>query len=342
MLGGGNPPLLLPDIDMFFNADIAMAQHMVKAVRDAGLTIIKAAVLHDEAIALNCGTMETFLDNRGRPVTVDYRRLISKKVISKDEHRRLFRFIQDTGLELVLSVYDLEGLNLAVDSGAVAIKIPSSNITHQPLIAAAALAPVPLIVDTGKSTMVEIARALEWAAPARERGLIVEHSPEAPPAPLARHQLMMIPRLAETFDLNAGLSDHHHGNEMMLAATALGAVVLEKGLTVDDPDSDQDVYHAMRLSDLKPLRRQVEMIYDALGDGRRTRPSDRPVPHSRMGAVAARGLSTGEMLSLSNVGFALPPLGVGAEHWPIIEGWQARREVAAGEPVGWEDIEPPS
>lgn len=340
IVGGDNPPILLPDIDMFFNADIGIAETMVSAVREAGLSAIKAAILHDPEIALDSGTRESFLDNDGNAVSVDYRALIEKKVMTKDAHRRLFGFITDAGLDLVLSVYDLEGLQLALECNAVAIKIPSSNITFQPLIAEAARAGVPLIVDTGKSTMSEIAQAIEWAEPARSVGLIVEHSPEAPPAPLSRHQLMMIPRLADAFDLHAGLSDHHHGNEMMLAATALGAVILEKGLTVDNPESDQDVYHAMRLSDLATVNRQTRMIHEALGSGYRDLPAERPVPHSRMGATAARNLTPGASLDIDSVRFAFPPEGVGAEHWPIIHGWRVRRTVKVGSPISWEDIEP--
>lgn len=341
-VGVGHAPLLLPDIDMFFNADMDMAKEMTRAVRDAGLTTIKAAVLHDPSIALDAGAQETFLNKQGQPVSVDYRKLIEKKAMSLDAHRSLFDFIHESGLELVLSVYDLKGLELAVSSGAVAIKMPSSNITHQPLIAAAAASALPLILDTGKSTIEEIARALEWAAPARARGLIVEHSPDAPPAPVDRQELMMIPRLSDTFDLHAGLSDHHRGTEMMLAATALGAVVLEKGLTVDNPDADQDVFHAMRLSDLAPLKRQVEMIQAALGRGQRAYPADRPVPQARMGLVAATDLPSGSIVELGAVDFAFPPMGIGAEHWSMVEGWRLRRAVGAGRPITWSDLDPVS
>lgn len=338
-VGEGHPPLLLPDIDMFFNADMKRAEYMVSAVRDAGLKTIKAAVLHDADVALDCGALETYLDNQGNPVSTDYRALIEKKIISKDAHRDLFRFIRDCGLELVLSIYDIEGLDLAISCGAVAIKMPSSNVTHQPLIAAAARSGVPLILDTGKSTWSEIARAIDWAEPAREHGLVIEHSPEAPPAPLTRHYLSMIPQIRHRFGLHAGLSDHHHGNEMMLAATALGAVLLEKGLTEDNPEADQDVYHAMRLSDLAPLKTLTTAIHTAIGLDERAFPADMPKPHGRMGLVARTDLDAGAHLDFDTVRFAFPPLGIGTEDWPQVAGRKLAFAVAAGVPVGWNDLE---
>lgn len=338
-VGEGHAPLLLPDIDMFFNADLALAEAMIAAVRDAGLLTIKAAVLHDADVALDCGAMEIFLDNQGNPVSTDYRALIEKKVISKDEHRRLFRFIRECGLDLVLSIYDLDGLSLAIECGADAIKMPSSNVTHQPLISAAAGTGLPLILDTGKSTWAEIERAVDWAEPARSAGLIIEHSPEAPPAGLDRHYLSMIPQIRERFELHAGLSDHHHGNEMMLAATALGAVVLEKGLTEDEPEADQDVFHAMRLSELAKVQEQVLAIHTALGVGERTFATDRPDPHGRMGLVARADLPAGTRLSAGSVRFAFPPLGIGVENWPDLEGRTLARPVPVNTPIRWDDLE---
>ena len=42
------------------------------------------------------------------------------------------------------------------------------------------------------------------------------------------------------------LSDHHHGTEMIIAATAMGAHIIEKGACPVGMENDQDVNHAMR------------------------------------------------------------------------------------------------
>ena len=63
-------------------------------------------------------------------------------------------------LDLVFSVYDTNQYSLKI--GAIAIKIPSSNINHKHLIEYSAKKNIPIIIDTGHSTIEEISRAINW------------------------------------------------------------------------------------------------------------------------------------------------------------------------------------
>jgi len=141
------------------------------------------------------------------------------------------------------------------------------------------------------------------------------------------------------FDCPVGLSDHHVGNEMMLAASALGASVLEKGVCADDAPFDQDVNHAMRMSEVGPLLRSSKLIHQALGSPMRSLKRDRPKPAARMGLVARANLPAGAVISLETVDFAWPARGIPVEDWSQVTGWRLRKAVSERMPIKWSDVE---
>lgn len=332
-------PILLPDIDMFFNKDLAVAEQVVNKLVTSRVNVIKGAVIHSANIALDDGTTESYYSPETGIVTENYRALMERKVMTLEEHEGLFSLCRKLGPELVLSIYDQEGAAFAKDVGACALKVPSSNITHEPLIRALGAFGLPVLLDTGKSTLEEIARAVQWAQDGGADQLIIEHSPAAPPLPLANHNLRMLSALQESFDCPVGLSDHHAGDEMIYAAIALGACVIEKGVCADEQGHDQDVYHAMRVSDVEQILAKCLNIHAALGSKMRYLERDRPKPKDRMGLVARRDLQAGDYVSLETIDFAFPARGVPTEYWSLVEGWKLKSEKNTGMVIGWDDLE---
>jgi sialic acid synthase SpsE len=340
-VGRGAPPLFLPDIGTFFGQDIDLALWMVEKLVSQGIRTVKGEILHSAEICLRDGGSIIYLDADGAEVREPYRALIERKVVPLDDYARIFSRIRDAGGQIVVSLYDREGADFAVEMGVAALKIATSNITHAPLIEDLAGRGLPLVLDTGGSTMEEISRAVGWIHQAGCRELVVEHSPPAPPASVRGHNLRFMQTLGSTFGVPFGLSDHHAGDEMMLAAVALGASVIETGVYPNAGQSDQDVAHAVHIDGVGRLVRRIHQVWSALGDGVRHLPADRIIKPSRMGLVANRPLQPGDRVTEPGVGFAFPCRGIPAEEWPRVRGWRMRTTVASGEPILWDQVKPP-
>lgn len=343
---GGHPitpgaaPLFLPDIGTFFNQDEGLACELVDRLVDSGVAVVKGEVLHDPDICLDDGTPIRYPDRQGAMREEHYRRLIERKVVPLPTYERIFRHARDRGMGIVLSIYDLTGLRFALDLGVDGLKVATSNIVHQPMIAAMAATGLPLLIDTGDSSLEEIDRAVAWARAAGAEKLLVEHSPYPPPAGPDRHDLRFMVTLGQALGLPFGLSDHHAGEEMLYAATALGAALLEKGVCPDGLDGEQDVAHALSISSVARVLRSCATIHAALGRAHRPLDRERPRKLSRMGLVAARDLTAGEALSLDTIRFAFPARGIKVEDWEEAAGQTLARPVAAGRPVCWHDLAP--
>jgi sialic acid synthase SpsE len=146
--------------------------------------------------------------------------------------------------------------------------------------------------------------------------------------------------LSSTFNCVAGLSDHHAGLEMMLGATVLGACLLEKGVFLDDQGMDQDVAHGMPVSQVAGLLAQIEQLHTGLGDGSATYFMQGHA--ARMGWVAKRALPADQAISLEDLTYAFPALGVKVEETPMALKWVLVRAKEAGEVIGWQDLRAPT
>lgn len=337
-IGTGAAPVFLPDIGTFFNDDTSLAVAMIDALADAGITMLKGEVLHDASICLDDDTTVTYADRDGTVQSERYRDLIERKVVPLNAYETIFAHARNRGMDIVVSVYDRKGLDFSVDIGVVAVKVATSNIVHRPLIELMAHTGLPVLVDTGDSSLEEIDRAIAWLRDAGGERIIVEHSPYPPPVPITRHDLRFMVTLGDCLGLPFGLSDHHTGEEMLYAATALGACVLEKGVCPDGLRREQDVAHSLSVSDVPRVVQGCRAIHQALGRPVRTLARTRPKKTSRMGLVAARDLAPGDQVTLESVGFAFPAVGIPVENWELVDGKHMAQRVAAGVPIGWRDV----
>ncbi len=337
-IGDGCPPVFWPDIDVYFKQDMAKGLRLVDEIAKAGGRFVKGAVLHRADLCLNCDeTTEYFVPGEGKR-SESYRKIIERHVVPLETLAKIFRRVKEAGLELVLSVYDSEGIEFALDTGAVAIKIPSSNIVHAPLIRQAARQHQPLVLDTGRADLAEILRAIQWAREAGAEQLIVQHSPPGPPAPARDFHLRMMPELGRLAGALYGLSDHFMGEDMLLLAVALGAHVIEKGVCAEDARADIDLAHALPIDRFAATLRRVRVAYEALGERQRKLPEDRPAPKDRMGLIAACDIAVGDELSARNVSFAFPNLGIPVEEWDACQGRTVCNAIRAGSPIRSQDL----
>jgi len=339
IIGTGFPPLFLPDVGTFFNQDVRLAKEIIDQLFDAGIRIVKGELLHSAEICLKEAGDEAYLGRKsGKLVTEDYRALIERKVVSLDSYEELITYASGKGVSLVMSVYDKDGVDFALSNGISALKASSSNITHQPLIEDIANSGLPLILDTGHSTLEEAARAVSWAHDADVTGLVIQHSPLPPPAHTNQHNLKFMQTLGGALGVPYGLSDHHRSEEMLYAATAMGASILEKGVCPDELGDEQDGVHALALSKVGEVTEKIKNISMAMGNGVRHLRQDRPKYKSRMGLIAKHDLAPGDCIDRNNVTFAFPAKGIGTEYWSLVQGKKLVAARKQGTVISWDHV----
>ncbi len=340
-IGGDSPPLFLADIGTYFNQDLARGKRLIDDIADCGLRFVKGEVLHDAGVCLDCDLEEVITDGKARITTERYRDVIERKVLPLSSYDELFSHARRRGLGLAVSVYDDTGIAYAIEIGAEILKVASSNIVHKPLIERIARTGRPTIIDTGRAALGEILRAVQWFVNAGGSALIVEYSPPAPPVPVSMQGIRFIETLRTVFQCPIGLSDHHAGEEMLYAAIAIGAAVLEKGVCPNDLDREQDRAHALAVRELGDVVRKCSNVHMGMGNTVPELRAPQPPHPARMGLIARRDLERGDVLTEREIGFAFPAVGVAVEDIDRVLGWRVRNGVRAGCPIRWTDLDGP-
>lgn len=336
---GKQGTVFLPDIGTFFNDDKVLAKKMIDSLAAAKIPVIKGEILHNANICLRSDFDEGYYSSeKDLVITENYRQLIERKVISLDTYANIFDYARRLGCKLALSVYDNEGVDFAIEQDAVLLKVASSNITHIPLIEYIAKTDKTIIVDTGHSTVEEIARAINVLNDAGKTDIIIQHSPPAPPVPVEEQNLRFMQTLGNAFGIPYGLSDHHNSEEMLYAATTMGAVVVEKGVCPDGLGDEQDRAHALNISEAAIVQKKISNIAKGLGNGIRMLNRDRAKYRSRMCLYAREDIHVGETLTETNTGYAFPLLGVGVEYIEQVLGRTASQKIRKGQPINWSDL----
>ena len=331
-------PIFLPDIGTFFNQDMSKAKDLVFKLKEAGCILIKGELLHDSSICLNTGVVEKYYSSKDDYIEENYKDLINRKTVSLSEYKKLFELVKSLDMDFSVSVYDFKGALKAKEWGACALKIATSNITHTPLIRYVSELGLPIIIDTGRSNWDEISRAVQVVQEAGNNKLILEHSPYAPPAPLERHNLRMISSLEAAYNVNVGLSDHHSTEEMLYAVIAMGNQVIEKGVCFDDNMTDQGVFHALPISKVKEVLTKCNNIYKSMGTGTRFIENKDKKTTDRMCLVAKNNLKKGDVLTLENITFSFPEIGIPAYDWGKVENQILAKDIDKNNIINWSDV----
>src|SRR5258708_30808064 len=117
--------------------------------------------------------------------------------------------------------------------------------------------------------------------------------------------------LKDALDLPVGFSDHSLGIEAAIAATALGAVAIEKHFTLDRTLPGPDHQASIEPDELKHFVRAIKLAHSALGDGiKRVAASEQDnLPLIRRALVAKRELRKGEKLTRDMIEIKRPAAG---------------------------------
>jgi N-acetylneuraminate synthase len=316
---------------------------------DRALKIVDAAATHGaEAIKLQTYTADTMTLNVRMPgfVIDDPESLWAGRQLYElyqeahtpwDWHRPIMERAASHGIACFSTPFDETAVDFLESLDVPAYKIASFEITDLPLIRRVAATGKPMIVSTGMATVGEIDEAVKTARDAGCRDPVLLKCTSTYPATAASTNISTIPHMRALFGCEVGLSDHTMGCGVAVAATALGATVVEKHFTLCRADGGVDSAFSMEPQELRQLREETERAVQALGTvSYGPTASELKSLVYRRSLYIARDLEAGEVLDNTNVRCIRPGYGLAPKHLSAVIGRRMARGVPAGTPITWE------
>lgn len=327
-----NPPIIVAEIGASHNGDLERAIKTVQAASYAGANAIK----------LQCYDATTMVANRQHTIDggawagQNLYELYRSAAMPWKWHETLFAVSKAYGMLAWSTPFDETAVEYLETMGCRAYKIASHEITDLHLIATAAATGKDLILSVGMATEREIWQAITAAEGAGEITLLKCTS--AYPAQPEDMHLATIDDMRKRYGVNVGLSDHTIGSTAAVVATAMGATMIEKHITLDRAGGPDDEFAATP-DQFGIIVGAVRKAAAAMGQVQYG-PTDSELPSLRLrrGIYAMRDLAAGDLITHAKVKARRPAGRISAAWLPELIGKEIIEPVPAGAPLRWENM----
>ena len=260
-IGDGHPIYVVAEIGINHNGDVELAKNLINAAVEAGVDAVKFQKRTPEL----CVPIEQRDQMRETPwgyiSYLDYR---YRTEFEQEQYGQIDGYCRERGVTWFASVWDIPSVDFMEGFDPACYKIPSAGLTDHDLLRRVRSTERPLILSTGMSTMEQIKAAVEILG---TDNLIITHATSTYPCDPEELNLSLIPRLAELFPCPIGYSGHEVGLIPSIVAIALGAVLVERHITLDRSMWGSDQAASVEPGGFRRLVKYIRVTEQSLGDG---------------------------------------------------------------------------
>lgn len=253
------PPYIIAEIGQAHEGSLGMVHSYIDALTTSGIDAIK--------FQLHIAEAESSLEEPFRvkfsfedATRFDYWKRMS---FTLEQWKEIKNHCDAVGLEFICSPFS----NLAVDwleeIGVKLYKIGSGEITNFLLLEKIAQTKKPIILSSGMSNFAELDMTVQFLQSRKVSYSILQCTTAYPTQP-EQYGLNVITELQKRYQVVVGYSDHSAKIATAIAATALGAAILEFHVVFDRRQFGPDSTSSLTIDETKQLVESVRNISEAI------------------------------------------------------------------------------
>lgn len=327
--------IIIAEAGVNHNGDFDAACRLADEAARAGADYVKFQTFHAENLVTADSKTAEYQQRNCRATS--QLEMLRRLELSDCDFVRLADHCAKAGIKFLSTPFDCRSVGFLASLGMDMMKVPSGEITNLPYLRAIGATRLPVVMSTGMSTLADIEAALTALTDSGTPtdGITLLHCNTEYPTPFADVNLRAMLTLREAFGLPVGYSDHTVGIEVPVAATALGATVIEKHFTLDKNAAGPDHAASLDPAELAAMVKAVRNVGKALGSRiKHPSPSERKnMAVARKSIVAARAINRGEILTESCLTAKRPGDGLSPMMWDIVVGTAAVRDFRPDEQI---------
>lgn len=341
MIGTGHPCFIIAEAGVNHDGDINKAKKLVDIAVESGADAVKFQTFIGEKLASKDAFLATYHKKGAVSKSETLKELLKRLELSYEEEKEVFAYARKKGIMVFSTPFDEESADFLEEAGVDVFKIASFSLTNYPLLKHIAKKNKPIIMSVGLHTLGEIEDAVKAIYETGNKQLVLLQCTAHYPCYPSDVNLKVMDTLRFAFQLPVGYSDHTTGIAVTLAATAMGANVLEKHYTFDVNSFGVDHDASISPQELKELVKGVRDIEAALGRSVKIIPEiekeiqkvHRPSLVSKVN-IPAKTTITEEMLCIKKPGTGIHPKNL---HWVV--GRRTKTAIEADRLIKKEDLE---
>lgn len=331
-------PIVIAEAGVNHNGSVERACAMVRAAAECGADLVKFQAFEaDELASADCAAAAYQQTNAGAR---DQRSMLKALELGMEDFARIAEACRAAGIGFLCTPFSSRMAGALVALGMAHIKVASGELTNHPALESFAAFGLPVFLSTGMATLDEVRAAVDVLERNCAGPVTILHCTSLYPCPIDRVNLRAMATMRAAIGRPVGYSDHTLDDHVSIAATALGATVIEKHFTLDRRLPGPDHAASLEPEALARLVTRVRETAAALGDGVKA-PMPEEVETARLvrrSWHAARDLPAGVTVSASDVVLKRPCTGLPPSRSPV--GRRLDAGVAADAPLREEDLVP--
>jgi len=336
-IGPHKPPFIIAEMSGNHNQSLDRALELVDAAARAGAHALKIQTYTADTMTLDIDEGEFVISDpnslwNGNSLY----KLYQQAYTPWEWHKPIFDRAASHGMIAFSTPFDDTAVDFLESLDAPCYKVASFENTDLPLIRKVAATGKPMIISTGMASLAELDESVRAAREAGAKELVLLKCTSTYPATPENTNVRTIPHMRQLFNCEVGLSDHTMGTGTSVAATALGATVIEKHFTLRRADGGVDSAFSMEPEELTVLVVETERAWQSLGTVRYgATQAEEKSKMFRRSIYITRDLKAGDVLDNDNIRIIRPGLGLPPSEFEQVKGQILRKDAKRGTALSW-------
>ena len=255
-------PFIVAEISANHLGSLERALRLIEEAKLAGADAVKFQTYQPQTLAPD----PEYVISSGPWAGSKARDLYCQAQTPRRWHQTLFAYARAVGIEPFSTPFSPDDVDFLEEFDCPRYKIASFELVDHELIRYAAKTGKPLIMSTGMASLNEIDDALLAAMNGGCEDLTLLKCTSGYPAPVSEANLICLKRWP--WGCKFGISDHTLGIAVPVAATALGAVMIEKHITMSRADGGPDAAFSLEPHEFAQMVQACRDAAEAIGEVR--------------------------------------------------------------------------
>jgi N-acetylneuraminate synthase len=260
VVGMGQPCYVIAEIGINHNGDIDLAKQLINVAVGAGCSAVKFQKRTIDVV-YTAEELAKPRENPFGPTNGDLKRGLEFEI---EEYKEIDRYCKEVKVDWFASCWDEGSVDFIKQFDVPCFKIASASLTDDNLLRHTRAVGKPILLSTGMSTIEQIDHAIEVLG---KKDLVLMQACSTYPAYYEELNLRVIDTLIERYGMPVGYSGHETGLPSSVAASVMGACMIERHITLDRSMWGSDHAASLEPNGITRLVRDIRLIEKSMGDG---------------------------------------------------------------------------
>lgn len=335
-IGKNFPCYIIAEIGINHNGNLDLAKQLIDAAASAGANAVKF-----QKRSIHQLYKKEFLDNpnlesQGFEILVG---VLKEVEFEKFQFEEIINYCKKKDITFLCTPWDLESVDFLEAFNVAAFKVASADMTNFPLLNYLCSKNKPLIISSGMSELSEIEKTVEFLKKKNSKFILL-HCNSTYPSPIESLNLELIPELSKKFSISIGYSGHESDIIPTLTAANLGAVIIERHITIDKSMEGIDQSSSLEPDEFKKLVKFIRDSEKAKGNPVKRMTRGEVLQREVLGKslICKEEIQIGEEFSEKNIEVKGPAKGISPQFYYDLLGKRSKRLIRFGEYLQLDDI----